>query len=106
MISDVAPSSAAVAAGVASPDPISAPADMAADIGYAPAKVNLYLHVIGRRPDNYHLLDSLVVFADVGDRLAVTPDDRLSLSIDGPRVEAVPAVPYILVLRAAEALRR
>ena len=35
----------------------------------APAKVNLYLHVIGRRADGYHLLDSLVAFADIGDRV-------------------------------------
>ncbi len=37
----------------------------------APAKLNLYLHVLGRRPDGYHALDSLVVFADVGDRVTV-----------------------------------
>ena len=36
---------------------------------FAPAKVNLYLHVTGRRDDGYHLLDSLVAFADIGDRL-------------------------------------
>ena len=35
----------------------------------APAKVNLYLHVTGRRDDGYHLLDSLVVFAEIGDML-------------------------------------
>ena len=33
----------------------------------APAKVNLYLHVLGRRPDGYHVLDSLAVFAGAGD---------------------------------------
>jgi 4-diphosphocytidyl-2-C-methyl-D-erythritol kinase len=79
---------------------------MATDAGFAPAKVNLYLHVVGRRPDGYHLLDSLVVFADLGDRLTVEPDDRLSLTIDGPRADAVPPGPDNLVLRAAEALRR
>ena len=36
---------------------------------FAPAKVNLALHVTGRRADGYHLLDSLVVFPRVGDRL-------------------------------------
>lgn len=76
------------------------------DAGFAPAKVNLYLHVIGRRPDGYHLLDSLVVFAALGDRLTVRADDRLSLAVDGPRGEAVPAGSDNLVLRAAEALRR
>jgi 4-diphosphocytidyl-2-C-methyl-D-erythritol kinase len=79
---------------------------MATDAGFAPAKVNLYLHVVGRRPDGYHLLDSLVVFADLGDRLTVEPDDRLSLTVDGPRAGAVPPGPDNLVLRAAEALRR
>ena len=34
---------------------------------FAPAKINLFLHVVGRRPDGYHLLDSLVAFAGVGD---------------------------------------
>ncbi|MDE2913614.1 MAG: 4-(cytidine 5'-diphospho)-2-C-methyl-D-erythritol kinase [Paracoccaceae bacterium] len=50
----------------------------------APAKINLSLHVIGRRGDGYHLLDSLVAFADVGDSLQIFPADRLSLSISGP----------------------
>lgn len=49
----------------------------------APAKLNLALHVTGRRPDGYHLLDSLVCFAAVGDSIALTPGP-LSLSIDGP----------------------
>ena len=34
----------------------------------APAKINLALHVTGRRADGYHLLDSLVVFTELGDR--------------------------------------
>ena len=38
---------------------------MAAEV-FAPAKINLTLHVTGRRDDGYHLLDSLVVFADTG----------------------------------------
>ena len=50
---------------------------------FAPAKVNLYLHVIGRRADGYHLLDSLVAFADIGDRLTAEP--AASLSLDGRR---------------------
>src|SRR5215813_13890196 len=40
---------------------------------FAPAKVNLYLHVTGRRPDGYHLVDSLVAFADIGDWVTATP---------------------------------
>ncbi len=39
----------------------------------APAKLNLYLHVVGRRDDGYHALDSLVAFADVADRVTVQP---------------------------------
>ncbi len=39
---------------------------------FAPAKVNLTLHVTGQRTDGYHLLDSLVAFADIGDRITAT----------------------------------
>ncbi len=49
----------------------------------APAKLNLALHVTGRRPDGYHLLDSLVAFARAGDVVALEPGP-LSLRIDGP----------------------
>lgn len=73
--------------------------------GFAPAKVNLYLHVTGRRPDGYHLLDSLVVFAGVGDSLAAEPADALTLRIEGPLAPAVPAGPDNIILRAAQALR-
>ena len=52
----------------------------------APAKVNLYLHVTGRRADGYHLLDSLVVFAGIGDVLEAAPADTLSLRVEGPFV--------------------
>jgi len=70
----------------------------------APAKVNLYLHVTGRRADGYHLLDSLAVFPDIGDRLQVTEDAALSLHLDGPfGVDLVPEADN-LVLRAARAL--
>ena len=50
---------------------------------FAPAKLNLALHVTGLRDDGYHLLDSLVVFAATGDRLRLSPGP-LALSIDGP----------------------
>jgi 4-diphosphocytidyl-2-C-methyl-D-erythritol kinase len=68
------------------------------------AKVNLYLHVVGRRADGYHLLDSLVVFPAIGDRLRAEPDDGLSLRIEGPFGAALTAEPDNLVLRAARAL--
>lgn len=71
----------------------------------ARAKVNLYLHVTGRRADGYHLLDSLIVFADTGDEIALAPADRLSLAIDGPFAAELEAGPDNLVLRAAGALQ-
>ena len=68
---------------------------------FAPAKVNLTLHVTGQRADGYHLLDSLVVFADVGDRVSVRQAARLDLQITGPQAAALPASDDNLVLRAA-----
>ncbi|OYX43538.1 MAG: 4-(cytidine 5'-diphospho)-2-C-methyl-D-erythritol kinase [Rhodobacterales bacterium 32-67-9] len=67
----------------------------------APAKLNLALHVTGLRADGYHLLDSLVVFADIGDRVRVGPADRLSLEITGPESAGLSAGEDNLVLRAA-----
>jgi 4-diphosphocytidyl-2-C-methyl-D-erythritol kinase len=55
----------------------------------APAKVNLSLHVTGRRPDGYHLLDSLVAFAAVHDVVEVAPADDLSLRVTGPKAAAL-----------------
>lgn len=49
----------------------------------APAKVNLFLHVAGRREDGYHLLDSLVAFADIGDALRIDPAPEFSFSVQG-----------------------
>ena len=70
----------------------------------APAKVNLALHVTGQRGDGYHLLDSLVVFAGIGDRITVAISDDLSLSVGGDRAAGVPPGPENLVLRAAAML--
>ena len=72
----------------------------------APAKVNLTLHVTGRRPDGYHLLDSLVVFAGVGDSIFLEPDDHISLTIHGPYAEALHDCPIeeTTVMQAANAL--
>jgi 4-diphosphocytidyl-2-C-methyl-D-erythritol kinase len=70
----------------------------------ARAKINLYLHVVGRRADGYHLLDSLVVFADIGDALRIEPSEGLSLAIDGPFGKGLSAGDDNLVLRAARAL--
>lgn len=57
----------------------------------APAKINLYLHVTGRRDDGYHFLDSLVCFADYGDSLTLRPAADFALSIDGPFAAAFSA---------------
>ncbi len=70
----------------------------------APAKVNLYLHVTGRRADLYHLLDSLAVFCPVGDRLRAASAAALSLTVEGPFGAALADEPDNLVLRAARAL--
>lgn len=70
----------------------------------APAKINLCLHVTGRRLDGYHLLDSLVVFADVADRVFATPARDLSLVVAGPEGAGLQAEPDNLVLRAARAM--
>jgi 4-diphosphocytidyl-2-C-methyl-D-erythritol kinase len=72
--------------------------------GFAPAKVNLYLHVTGRRADGYHLLDSLAVFPAVGDVLRATPADSLSLTLSGPFGAGLAGEADNLVLRAARAL--
>jgi len=55
----------------------------------APAKINLYLHVTGRRPDGFHELDSLVVFAGVGDGVSYRPGGPARLEITGPEAGAL-----------------
>ncbi len=70
----------------------------------APAKLNLYLHVVGRRADGYHLLDSLIAFASVHDTLAAAPAEALSLAVTGPFAQALAAESENLVLKAARLL--
>jgi 4-diphosphocytidyl-2-C-methyl-D-erythritol kinase len=76
---------------------------------FAPAKVNLALHVTGQRADGYHLLDTLVTFADAGDRLTFEAADADRFSISGRFAASLPvdATPKTgnLVLRARDALR-
>jgi len=50
----------------------------------APAKINLFLHIIGRRPDGLHLLESLFAFADIGDKLTLKEADDISFKVKGP----------------------
>ncbi|MFA5123116.1 4-(cytidine 5'-diphospho)-2-C-methyl-D-erythritol kinase [Zavarzinia sp.] len=71
----------------------------------APAKINLYLHVTGRRADGYHCLESLVAFAEAGDRIEALPAETLSVTITGPFAAAVGGADDNLVMRAALALR-
>ena len=70
----------------------------------APAKVNLYLHVVGRRADGLHLLESLVAFAEAADMLYAEPARRLSLEVAGPFAGALTGEADNLVLRTARAL--
>jgi 4-diphosphocytidyl-2-C-methyl-D-erythritol kinase len=71
---------------------------------FAPAKVNLTLHVLGRRPDGYHEIESLVAFAGIGDRLMFAPGGQLQLEVRGPTGAAAGASADNLVLRAAQEL--
>lgn len=73
---------------------------------HAPAKINLFLHVTGRRTDGYHLLDSVVVFAGASDVLTVEPAEDFSLTVTGPFADALADEPNNLVLRAGRALAR
>ncbi|PCH97299.1 MAG: 4-(cytidine 5'-diphospho)-2-C-methyl-D-erythritol kinase [Rhodobacteraceae bacterium] len=73
--------------------------------GLACAKVNLCLHVIGQRSDGYHLLDSLVVFADFGDEITVEASADLHLKISGPFRSELSS-PDNLILSAAKMLSK
>lgn len=72
--------------------------------GTAFAKLNLALHVRGRRADGRHDIETLFVFCEDGDEVAVEPADDISLSIGGPNGEGLSATDNLMV-RAAEALR-
>jgi 4-diphosphocytidyl-2-C-methyl-D-erythritol kinase len=80
---------------------VSSPAPFAEN---APAKVNLTLRVLGRRADGYHDLESLVAFAEVGDRLSFVPGGELALTLRGPNAEQAGKDADNLVLKAAQAL--
>jgi 4-diphosphocytidyl-2-C-methyl-D-erythritol kinase len=74
---------------------------------FAPAKINLFLHVGDKRADGYHEICSLAAFADVGDRVDGTPAAALSLALAGPFAQALAGEGEDnLVLRAARAFRR
>src|SRR5262245_29394599 len=67
----------------------------------ARAKINLALHVLGRRSDGYHELDSIVAFTELGDRLSFEPSTETALEMTGPFSADVPKGPDNIVLRAA-----
>lgn len=71
---------------------------------FCPAKVNLFLEVLGRRPDGYHDLATVMVPVTLGDTLEVRPARRERLLVDPP--DAAPATRDNTVLRALKALRR
>lgn len=81
------------------------PAEPLAEAVLAPAKVNLALHVTGRRPDGYHTIESLAVFTRFGDRLHLEPAAADAFSITGPFGHGLPDDETNLVLRARDALR-
>ena len=67
----------------------------------APAKINLTLHVLGRRADGYHDLESLVAFAGTGDDLRLEPGPSLALEVSGPTAPLAGSDADNLVLKAA-----
>ena len=70
----------------------------------APAKINLTLHVVGRRADGYHALESLVAFARAADRVGLAPGPGLSLTVEGPTAALAGPEADNLVLKAARLL--
>lgn len=71
---------------------------------FAPAKLNLALQVTGRRADGYHLLDSLVVFLDCGDRISILPSPAMRLKVEGPMAAGVPVDENNLLLKTVHLL--
>lgn len=71
---------------------------------FAPAKVNLTLHVTGQRSDGYHLLDSLVMFADVGDVVTIRNADTHSFEVTGPEAAVAPSGDDNSVLKALRSI--
>ena len=75
---------------------------------FAPAKLNLYLHITGRRADGYHDLDSLVAFAGVGDEVCLEPASSFQFVLEGPQAELLKNEPPEgnLVVKAAHSLAK
>ena len=75
---------------------------------FAPAKLNLYLHVTGRRANGYHDLDSLVAFAGVGDEIKLEVADQFQFALEGPQTALLKNEPASgnLVVKAAQSLAK
>ncbi len=75
---------------------------------FAPAKINLYLHITGKREDGYHLLDSLVAFTNIGDSLRLEAAPTFSFRMEGPRANALKQEPADsnLAVKAARELAK
>ena len=72
----------------------------------AAAKLNLTLHLLSKRADGYHALESLIAFTDLVDRLEFRPASSLSLKVEGPFARAAGVVNKNSVLKAAQVLQR
>lgn len=72
---------------------------------FAPAKINLFLHIVGKKQDGYHLLQSLITFANFGDKIEITPADKFSFSTTG-KTEHLSSNEDNLVVRAARSLAK
>ncbi|MEN3930391.1 4-(cytidine 5'-diphospho)-2-C-methyl-D-erythritol kinase [Microvirga sp. W0021] len=73
---------------------------------FAPAKINLSLHVCGRRSDGYHDIESLVAFASEGDGLTLVQGEALALEITGPFAFDLQATDDNLIFKAVKALQK
>lgn len=78
--------------------------DIRPDREFAPAKINLFLHIVGRRPDGYHLLETLFAFVDFGDALIAEPADDFRVTLEGPQAFSLAGEGDSLVHRAASML--
>ena len=68
---------------------------------FAPAKINLSLHLVGQKNDGYHLLDSIVSFVNIGDKISIEPGKSGELKVVGPFANDLPRSNHNLVLKAA-----
>jgi 4-diphosphocytidyl-2-C-methyl-D-erythritol kinase len=72
----------------------------------APAKVNLFLNITGRRDDGYHLLESLFVFTELADRIDGWHSELPHFHVSGEFAGEVTADQHNLVMKACEIIRR